>query len=301
MTITRRLLLAAALVAGAGAGTGTEAQTAENCRTIRMGFNPAQDSNVVLTNGRAIADYLEQSARGIEVKTSVAQDYRGLVEAMRSRQLDFAWLSPVSYVDARRDADAQVLLKSVRFGNPYYWAAFIVRDDSRFKSIKDLQGATIAWIDPTSAGGYTFPKATLLAQGIDPEKLFSRQTFAGGHDAAVLSVLNGTVDVAAVFSNNTKGTSGAWTQFLKDPAQQKQIRPIAYSKPIPGDTFSVRAGFQKACPEITKKITDAIIAMRYFPKTKKLLTNLYRIDYMIPALDKDYDAVREAQKLAGLK
>lgn len=295
----KRLLLTAALsVAAAG---GALAQTAEDCRTVRMGFNPAQDSNVVLTNGRAIADYLEQSVRGIEVRTSVAQDYRGLVEAMRSRQLDFAWLSPVSYVDAARDADARVLLKSVRFGNPYYWAAFIVRADSRFKTIKDLQGATIAWIDPTSAGGYTFPKATLLAQGIEPDKFFSKQTFAGGHDAAVLSVLNGTVDVAAVFSNNTKGTSGAWTQFLKDPAQQKQIRPIAYSKPIPGDTLSVRGSFQKACPEVTKKINDAIVAMRYFPQTKKLLANLYRIDWMIPALDKDYDAVREAQKLAGLK
>ncbi len=31
-----------------------------------------------------------------------------------------------------------------------------------------------------------------------------------------------------------------------------------------------------------------------------LLKNLYRIDYMVPATDADYDVVREARKLLGL-
>ncbi|HWG84895.1 MAG TPA: PhnD/SsuA/transferrin family substrate-binding protein, partial [Deinococcales bacterium] len=133
----------AIVVAIAAAGSGAFA--AENCRVVRMGFNPATDSNVVLTNGKAIGNFLEETVRGIEVNASVSQDYRGLVEAMRSNQLDFAWLSPVSYVDAHRDANAQVLLKSVRGTSPYYWSAFIVRADSKYKTIKDLQGARIAW------------------------------------------------------------------------------------------------------------------------------------------------------------
>ncbi|HWG84646.1 MAG TPA: PhnD/SsuA/transferrin family substrate-binding protein, partial [Deinococcales bacterium] len=164
-----------------------------------------------------------------------------------------------------------------------------------------LQGARIAWIDPTSAAGYTFPKATLVTQGIDPDKFFSRQTFAGGHDAAVLAVLNGSVDVAATFSNNTQGTSGSWTQVLKDPNQIKQIRVVGYSKPIPGDTVSVRKGFADACPDVVKKVQDAIISMKYFPKTKALLRNLYRIDYMVPAKDSDYNVVRDVQKVASGK
>ena len=299
MTITRRLLLAAALVVAAGAGAGTRAQTAENCRTMRIGFNPAQESNVVLTNGRALGDFLEQSIRGTEVRTSVGQDYRGLVEAMRSRQLDFAFLPPAGYVDANRDAGAQVLLKSVRGGGPFYWAAFVVRNDSRYRTLQDLQGASIAWVDPRSTSGYIYPRALLLSRNIDPDKLFGRQVFAGGHDSAVLSVLNGTVDVAAVFSNNTKGTSGAWTQFVSDPAQRERFRVVAYTAPIPGDTFAVREGFRQACPELVERVKNAIISMRYFPQTKKLLANLYRIDYMIPATDKDYDPIREATRLTA--
>ena len=278
----------------------SSAQAAENCRVINMGFNPAQDSAAVLTNGRAIAKYLESKVRGVEVRTTVAQDYQALVEATRSGKLDFAWLSPVSYVEAHDQANAQVLLKSVRGAGPYYWSAFVVRKDSGIKRMEDMRGKNIAWIDPTSAAGYTFPKATLLAKGVEPEKFFGRQTFAGKHDAAVLALLNGSVDVIATFSNNTKGDSGAWTQFLK-PEQAAQLTPVMYSKPIPGDTLSVRADYQKACDAVVTRVRAAIMAMKSDPDAKGLLQKLYRIDAMVPAKDSDYNVVRDAIKAVQKK
>jgi phosphonate transport system substrate-binding protein len=277
------------------------AQGAENCKVIRMGFNPAQDATKVLASAKPITNYLEETIRGVEVKATVAQDYRGLIEAMRSGQLDFAWLNPVGYVDAAREGIANVLLKSSREGGPFYWSAFIVRTDSRFKTLQDLQGASIAWVDPNSAAGYTFPKATLISNKLDADKLFSKQVFAGGHDAVVFSVLNGTVDVGATFSNNTKGTSGSWTQYLTDPAQQKRIRVLAYSKPIPGDTVSVRRNFQSSCKDTTTLVTNALLSMRSKPETRKLLRDLYRIEYLVSAKDSDYDIVREAQAAAAKK
>lgn len=276
------------------------AMAAENCRVVNMGFNPAQDSNAVLTNGRAIATYLEKNVRGIEVKTTVAQDYAALTEAMRSSKLDFAWLSPVSYVEAHDRADAQVLLKSVRGAGPYYWSAFVVRKDSGIKKLEDMRGKTIAWIDPNSAAGYTFPRAALVAKGVDPDKFFSKQTFAGKHDAAVLALVNGTVDVVATFSNNTKGDSGSWTQLLK-PEQAALVTPVMYSKPIPGDTVSVRGAYAKECANIVTRIRAALIAMPNSQDGKDLLQKLYRIDKLVPAKDSDYNVVRDAMKSAQKK
>jgi phosphonate transport system substrate-binding protein len=295
---------AAALAIGALAVANAPvavAQGAENCKTIRMGFNPAQDATKVLTSAKPIANYLEEQIRGVEVKASVAQDYRGLIEAMRSGQLDFAWLNPVGYVDAAREGIANVLLKSSREAGPYYWAAFIVRADSRFKKLEDLQGASVAWVDPNSAAGYTFPRATLISAKLEPDKLFSKQVFAGGHDAVVFSVLNGTVDVGATFANNTKGTSGSWTQYLSDPAQQKRIRVLAYSKPIPGDTVSVRKGFEASCKDAVTKVVGALLRMRSQEATRKLLRDLYRIEFLVTAKDSDYNIVRDAQAAAAKK
>jgi phosphonate transport system substrate-binding protein len=284
----KKLLALTAIFAVASTATA-----AENCRVVNMGFNPAQDSAAVLTNGSAIAKYLETKVRGVQIKTTVAQDYQALVEATRSGKLDFAWLSPVSYVQAHDQAKAQVLLKSVRNGGPYYWSAFVVRKDSGIKTLNDMRGKTIAWIDPNSAAGYTFPRATLVAKGINPDTFFSKQTFAGKHDAAVLSLANGSVDVIATFSNNTQGTSGSWTQYL--PADKAAaLSPVVYSKPIPGDTLSVRGDYQSGCADVTARIRSAIVGMKTDPAAAGLLKKLYTIDSMIPAQDSDYNVVRQA-------
>jgi phosphonate transport system substrate-binding protein len=289
-------ITAAIIAAISSQPAGVVAQSAESCRLVRMGFNPAQDATKVLASAKPITDYLESKVRGVEFRASVAQDYRGLIEATRSGQLDFAWLNPSGYVDAKAAGIADVLLKSVREAGPFYWSAFIVRTDSRFKTLADLQGSTVAWVDPNSAAGFLFPRATLALNGFDPNKFFGKEVFAGGHDAVVLSVLNGSVDVGATFANNTKGTSGSWTQFITDKEQQAKIRVLKYSKPIPGDTVSVRTGYNTACRSTVVKVVGALIGMKSNPATKKMLQDLYRINALTVAKDSDYDIVREANK-----
>jgi phosphonate transport system substrate-binding protein len=264
---------------------------------VRIGFNPTQNSDQLRPAAQAIADFIEKEFKGtVEVEIFIPTEYRGLIEAMRGGNLDFAFYPPDGYVIAHRDVGAQVLLKSVRGGSPFYWSAIIVRKDSGIKNVRQLEGKTIAWVDKNSAAGYVFPRAALVTSGLDPDKLFSKQVFAGKHDAAVLAVLNKSVDAAATFANDDKNKSGAWTQFLK-PEEAAQLTAIFYSKPIPGDTFSVSKQFQEKYPSLTKGIAAAI--QRIKTPSSKLLLDLYRIDYMIPAKDSDYDVVREARKVAG--
>ncbi|MEZ4606155.1 MAG: phosphate/phosphite/phosphonate ABC transporter substrate-binding protein [Deinococcales bacterium] len=130
--------------------------------TVRLGFNPTQNSEQLSAAAQAIADYLESEFEGaIEVEVFLPTEYRGLIEAMRSDNLDFAFFPPDGYVIASREANAQVLLKSVRNGNPFYWSAIIVRQDSGISSIADLEDKSMAWVDPNSAAGYVFSKAEL--------------------------------------------------------------------------------------------------------------------------------------------
>ncbi|PZA06089.1 MULTISPECIES: phosphate/phosphite/phosphonate ABC transporter substrate-binding protein [unclassified Meiothermus] len=264
---------------------------------VRIGFNPTQNSDQLRPAAQAIADYIEKEFKGtVEVEIFIPTEYRGLIEAMRGGNLDFAFFPPDGYVIAHQDVGAEVLLKSVRGNGPYYWSAIVVRKDSGIKNVRQLEGKTIAWVDKNSAAGYVFPRAALIAAGLDPDKLFSKQVFAGKHDSAVLAVLNKSVDAAATFANDDKNKSGAWTQFLK-PEEAAQLTAIFYSKPIPGDTFSVSKQFLAKYPNLARGIAAAI--QRIKTPNSKLLMDLYRIDYMIPAKDSDYDVVREARKVAG--
>lgn len=288
----RSLFLLLALLA-----FGLSVGLAQNPVKVRIGFNPTQNSDQLRPAAQAIADYLERRFQGaIEVEVFIPTEYRGLIEAMRGGNLDFAFFPPDGYVIANQDVGAQVLLKSVRGSSPYYWSAIVVRKDSGIKSVRDLEGKTIAWVDKNSAAGYVFPRAALVAEKIDPDKLFAKQTFAGRHDAAVLAVLNKSVDAAATFANDNRNKSGAWTQFLK-PEEAAQLTAIFYSKPIPGDTFSVSKQFYAKYPTLSRGIAAALQGIK--TPESKLLFNLYRIDYMIPAQDSDYDVVRQARKVAG--
>jgi len=285
--------LATVLLAGVIA-----AAAAQQPLTVSIGFNPTQNSDQLSAAANGIASYLEKQFGGaVEVKVYMPTDYRGLIEAMGSGNLDFAFFPPDGFVIANREIGAQVLLKSVRFGNPYYWSAIVVRKDSGISKLADLEGKSIAWIDPNSAAGYTFPRAALIQAGINPDDFFSKQTFAGGHDAAVLAVYNGTVDSAAVFANDDQNKSGAWTQFLS-PDQAKDLTAIFYTRPIPGDTFSVSKTFASEHPALTYQIAAAIAAIK--APDNKLLYNLYQIDYMIPADSADYAVVRDTRQILGL-
>ncbi len=266
--------------------------------TVRIGFNPTQNSDLLTAASEGIANYLESQLGGaVEVQVFIPTDYRGLIEAMGSGNLDFAFFPPDGFVVANQEVGAMVLLKSVRSGNPYYWSAIVVRKDSGIENIGDLEGKSIAWIDPNSAAGYTFPRAELITAGINPDDFFSNQVYAGGHDAAVLAVLNGSVDAAATFANDDQNISGAWTQFL-DADQASQITAIFYTRPIPGDTFSVSQQFASEHPALTYQIAAAIATIK--APDNNLLTDLYRIDYMIPADSSDYAVVRDTRRILGL-
>lgn len=263
---------------------------------VVMGFNPAENAEVLESNGKLFAQYYKDKV-GMNVKTFIATDYTALIEALRSGQVDFAFLPPFSFVKAEEVADAQVLLKSVRKGNPFYFAAIITRKDKGFKSIEDLKGKNIAWVDPSSSAGHIFPKAGLMdKKKIDPDKFFGRQIFAGSHDALVLAVLNGTVDAGATFANDAQGLTGAWTQVLKNGEQDK-IQVLFVTDPITGDTMATSKKFMAKNKPLVDKTVQMLVDMGKTEEGKKVLNALYRIDAMMPATSADYEPVRKAARL----
>lgn len=263
---------------------------------LRVGFVPSENVQQVAQNAQPIVDILRKEL-DMEVEPFVATDYTGVVEALRAKKLDIAFLSPASYVLAKNEANIQVALKSHRKGSAAYYAAIITRSDSNIKTLKDLKNKTFAFGDPLSTTGHIIPRKMFLENGIDPSKDFSHVIYSGGHDATVLAVLNRKVDAGATFANFTDGKDAAWMQYLKNPAEQKQIRAIAYSEPIPADNLVYRADLD---PAVASKITDTFLALGKDPAGQKMLRDLYQIDGFVPAKDQDYDSVREAFKSAGI-
>jgi phosphonate transport system substrate-binding protein len=268
-----------------------------------MGFVPAENSDVVQSRADDLTRILKEKT-GLNIKIFIAASYNTLIEAMKSKQIDFGWFPPFAMVKAEVLANAELLLKTVKDGKDYYYSAIFVREDSGINSIEDLRGKTIAWTQPGSAGGYVFPRADLIKKGIlkdDNDKTyFGNELNAGGHDAVVLSVYNKKVDAGATFANDTLGNDGAWTRFLKDPAQQKEIKVIYYTSRIPLDAFAVRKDFREKNPMVVEKIADAIVGLYDTPEGKEVLKIMDR-EKVVRAKNEDYDVVRDAGRILNIE
>ena len=141
-----------------------------------------------------------------------------------------------------------------------------------------------------------FTKAAMHAQGIDSDSYFRANSFIGGYDELVKAVVGGTVDAGAVFANDTEGKKGAWTQYL-NANERRLLKPIFYTKPIPGDTVTGSKVFIDGNPKITNEILKVLLEMGNDEKGQELLTDLYQVDYLVDAESGDYDSVREASEL----
>lgn len=262
---------------------------------ITFGFIPASEIEEVEIVADSLCKELTNQT-GIEIRAFVAPDYSSLIEAMRTRHVDIAWLAPMSFIEAEVEIKQTPLLTSVRQGKPFFYSAIFTRTDSGIKTVEDLKGKRIGWTDPTSTAGRIFPEYELRKLGINPVTYFREIKYVGGHDRAVKAVLNGDVDAAASFSNDTINVDNAWHQFFKEKDQIEKIRPILYTRPIPGDVISISTQVYNSRQQDAEKLKKAILDLSVTPSGKRLIKKLNRTDALAPVQPEMYETVREAAK-----
>jgi phosphonate transport system substrate-binding protein len=138
---------------------------------------------------------------GVEIEFFLASDYAGVVEGMISGNIDIAQFGPFAYVIAvgnGADIEPIGVMVDGEAAEPGYRAYGITGANSDIASLEDFAGRNVCFVDPGSTSGYLYPSAGLLAADIDPETGVA-PVFAGGHDAAVLSVANGTCEAGFAF------------------------------------------------------------------------------------------------------
>ena len=281
--------LAAALLLGlAGDVIPARAQSAP----LTLVFTPSRDPTALKEAGDAFAKTLAEIS-GVPVRALVASDYAGVIEALRSRRVDLAFVHPVGYVLANREAGCRILVRDIWGGKTAYTARFYVRKDRGIRRVEDLRGKTVAFVDPASSSGYIYPMVLLMKQGLvrerDPKTFFKDALFSGTHEAALQAVLHGRVDAAASFDK-------APELHLKDPALIAQIGFVGETPEIPEAGICVRPGVPE---ETVAKLKRALLSIKA-PQHAALLKQIYDIDGFIEADDRDYQPVRDAMQLMNL-
>ncbi|MDQ7819802.1 MAG: phosphate/phosphite/phosphonate ABC transporter substrate-binding protein [Armatimonadota bacterium] len=279
----RRVGLLGVALALAVTLVGLPAGTAVGQSKLVMVFVPSRETDVILTSGQILGRMLSVSL-GIPVEAVVSTSYTAAVEAMCAGRADIGALNPFSYVLAHQKCGVEVAAISVRFGLPYYRAQISVRADSGITRIEQLRGKRFAFVDPASTSGYLFPAAMLKKMGYDPDTFFSQTVFAGSHPNVILAIYRGQVDGGATFED---ARTTVQAQF---PDVMEKVKPIAYTNPIPNDTWSLSV---RLSPEMRARIKDRLLRIATTTEGKEALRNLYSIEGLTDVVELTDEQVRQ--------
>jgi len=260
---------------------------------LHLVLTPSQKPTDLMATGEEFGQVLGKLV-GMPVRVTVASDYAAVIEALRNRTADLAFVHPGGYVLASREAKATIVAKNLWHGKSSFTSRIYVRRDAGIKTVEDLRGKTIAFVDPASSSGYIYPMVLLIKRGLvtnrDPKSFFREVVFSGAHDASMRALLNGHVDAIASFDM-------AREQYLKDTAERERLIFVAETEPIPEAGIAARDGLD---PATFAKVRAALLQIRG-PAHAALLKRLYEIDGFATAEDREYDPVRAAIELLGAR
>ena len=258
---------------------------------IRIYFTPSVDAKRISFNAVSLTDFLHKQT-GYYFTTAVPASYVAVVEAFGTDKVEVAAINTFSYLMAHAKYGAEAKLRVVREGNQTsYKGQFITRFDSGINSIKDINGRTMAYVDPSSTSGYILPKAMLDSMGVKP----SETVFAMRHDNVVTMVYQGQAAAGATYyappDTETGEIMDARMRVLKQfPDVAQKVKIIGFTQDIPNDPWVFRKNMNETMKE---KIIDALLKFVKTPAGKKALFDIYDITGLIRTKDSDYDGLRK--------
>lgn len=306
---------------GDGGGNGSDGGNGGEPEKLVLGLVPSGEVDKLVEDADQLGALLEDEL-GIPVETTVTENYAGLVVAMQTDQAQIGMFGPIALVQAVDQADAEVILQSVRFGAATYHTQWFTNDPDTYCEDEPVlvedegaqysycngtdtaetgpvaedalanieEGTTISFVDQSSASGYYYPATQLQqAAGLDPRSDIDAQ-FSGDHDNSVLTVARGDVPVGVSFDDARTGL------VEDDPKIGEKVTVFAWSTEIPNDGVAVSGSLSD---EWQQKITDAFLALTESEEGLAALDAVYEIEDLVPADLEALDAARQVEENFG--
>lgn len=264
--ITRRSALKAATLLAAPALLTRRAQAAfpaagkrdwaAQVPTIRIGLLGGENDSDRLGRYEGYRKLMEDTY-GVPVKVYPAADYAGVIQAFGAKQIEIATMGASGYAGAWLETNGGVepLLVAVEAdGSIAYRSVMVTRADSGIATLDQMKGHSLAWADPNSTSGYLIPRFELKHAGIDTEsgKYFSRTGFGGGHEQAVVAVLQNQYDAACTWASGIGDEKQGFTRgnlhemIAKGLLKPGELRILWTSRPILNGPLTVRKELPQA-------------------------------------------------------
>jgi len=194
----------------------------------------------------------------LPAEVTVADDWIGISEALRSRTLDMAWLGPWGYVLAKHNDPSLQAIATVKYKDkPTYYSVLMARADAPFNTLDEAiaqsqQSGTklkLSLADVGSTSGWLIPQAEFKRRNLDPKAVFD-YTEGASHAAQAIAVLSNQVDIASDYDRNLDVLTA------EGRIDKSKLKIIWQSDPLPNDPIVVRGDFPE---EIKTKLQEVLV------------------------------------------
>lgn len=250
------------LITGCGGSTAdpadsqaarTSSQVQEE-ETMYIGILPLRNPTEMLERFELLEQYLIEET-GLNLKLRLyptagpVGGYTQIVREITEGEIQFAFLAPVTAVQAHENGPVKPFVCAQKEGSPVYYGHIVVRVDSPYQKIEDLEGKPVCGTSASSTSGNLMPTAFLMSKGIEKTEYFEPFEFLGAHDKAAEAVLSGKMEAA--FINEMT--------FDKYNRDKKQLRSI-YRHPAVAE-FNFNVNTEIVADEDFQKVREALLRM----------------------------------------
>jgi len=260
-------------------------------KTLIIGLLPEQNIFHQLERYDPLAKYIS-SKIGMKIELKVLPRYGNIINNFVSEKMDGAFFGSFTYALAHSKLGLEVIARPEDTkGISTYHGLLFARKDSGIRSIKDMAGKRLAFVDKATTAGYLLPLAYFKKYGIDNYRNYLKETyFAGTHEDVINDVLDRKTDIGAAKN----------TVFYRLAEQDKRILNdliiFERSPEVPENGLAMRKDIDIS---VRTKMKEILLDMHNDPDGKKVLKD-FGASRFVPTSNDDYKPVFEYAKEIGL-
>lgn len=254
--------------------TATDSASAPEVKLTELKFGVGPYFPTPNENRKQFEPLFQEVAKQLDLPAdvTVAEDWIGISEALRSGTLDVAWLGPWGYVLAQHNEPSLQAIATVKYKDkPTYYSVLMAKADAPFDTLDQAialsqqgQKLKLSLADVGSTSGWLIPQAEFKKRGLDPKEVFDYSEGAS-HAAQAISVLSDQTDIASDYDRNL--------DVLTDEGKidKSKLKIIWQSEPLPNDPIVVRGDFpedlktrlQNALVNLTPEQSNTLLPKNY--------------------------------------
>jgi len=266
-----------------------------NDKTILLGAVAYDPKVVTIWDG--IRDHFRE--QGVAMDFVLFSNYERQIEELLKGHIDIAWNTPLAHVRVRQHTNDASLSLGMRDSDRDFCAKLIVRRDSGIKSLKALEGKTLAVGSSDSTQARILPLYFIANEGIDLDlvKLLPFEKSVGKHgdtgtsEIAVLKALHeGQADA---------GTVGDLIWVNEQAVGHVDSSKVEVLWTTPGFDHCMFDSHPSLEPEKIEAFQRALFAMKWENPGHRRLLELEGLREWLPPREEGYASLREALEQQG--